>query len=297
MFNFFPAPPAAAASLAPPTQFPTPTPSALVEIHSRPPAPPPSPAPPATPLAAAPAAPLAPAPPLAPGPAALLAAAPEVSATPSPPQSLLHTFMKSLKLFKPTLFQPSLCSLQELLLPQGWKQSLPKEQHAWVSRALFMRDQAGRPVLKESLQLWWYPPEPRPIHHNPPSSPAAFFLRPLFLWMPYRLWAFKLVCTQPQCRGQKLSGAGLYRTVRRVLDIDGWYYMATEYLECRRCRKKVAGWSRDVLDQLDPAHREEFPAILTYRLVRCVILTFLIKPPILMLEQSYTGTLTPCPLK
>ncbi|MGH0120698.1 UNVERIFIED_CONTAM: hypothetical protein FKN15_031627 [Acipenser sinensis] len=84
--------------------------------------------------------------------------------------------------------------------------------------------------------------------------------------MPYRMWTFKLTCTQPECLGRKLTGAGLYKTVRRVLSIDGWYDMATEYLECRRCKKKVAGWSGHVLNQLDPAHRSHFPAILTYRL-------------------------------
>ncbi|XP_052471905.1 uncharacterized protein LOC128028665 [Carassius gibelio] len=42
--------------------------------------------------------------------------------------------------------------------------------------------------------------------------------------------------------------------------------MVTEYLECRPCKKKLAAWSRDILDQLDPSHREQFPAVLTYRL-------------------------------
>ncbi len=28
----------------------------------------------------------------------------------------------------------------------------------------------------------------------------------------------------------------------------------------------MAGWSQDILDQLDPIHREKFPAVLTYRL-------------------------------
>lgn len=42
--------------------------------------------------------------------------------------------------------------------------------------------------------------------------------------------------------------------------------MATEYLECRSCKKKLAAWSRDILDQLDPSHRDQFPAVLTYRL-------------------------------
>lgn len=49
--------------------------------------------------------------------------------------------------------------------------------------------------------------------------------------------------------------------------MSGWYFMVTEYLECYSCRKKVAGWSQDILDQLDPIHREKFPAVLTYRLV------------------------------
>ncbi|XP_075959015.1 uncharacterized protein LOC142962422 [Anarhichas minor] len=53
----------------------------------------------------------------------------------------------------------------------------------------------------------------------------------------------QLACPQPLCTGT-LTKAGLYRTIRRVLDIDGWYLMATEYLECRRCKKKVGGWSQ-----------------------------------------------------
>ncbi|XP_064856843.1 uncharacterized protein LOC135559888 [Oncorhynchus nerka] len=46
----------------------------------------------------------------------------------------------------------------------------------------------------------------------------------------------------------------------------GWYYMGTEYLECRLCKKLLAGWSLEVLNQLDTSHRSMFPAILTYRL-------------------------------
>ncbi|XP_039626713.1 uncharacterized protein LOC120540217 [Polypterus senegalus] len=55
-------------------------------------------------------------------------------------------------------------------------------------------------------------------------------------------------------------------SVARREDTDRWYFMATEYLECRRCRKKVVGWLQYVLDQLHHTHRDEFPAILTYRL-------------------------------
>ncbi|CAM4668159.1 unnamed protein product [Leuciscus chuanchicus] len=154
----------------------------------------------------------------------------------------------------------------EVVLPEAWKHSLPKEQHEWIGRSLFRR-QGGRATLTENLQIWWYPPQPRLQYHQPPASPDVFFTWPLCLWMPYRMWSYKLICSSPDCRlsGQRLTSCGLYKTVRRVLNLHGWYFLATEYLECQRCHKKLAAWSYDILDQLDPAHRRMFPAILTYR--------------------------------
>ncbi|XP_076833000.1 uncharacterized protein LOC143477983 [Brachyhypopomus gauderio] len=144
-----------------------------------------------------------------------------------------------------------------------------KHVGANVQRPTPTRDQSGRLAL--NLRLWWSPPGPRLVYMQPPSSPDAFFHSRLFLWMPYRMWAFKLLCVHPECRrlGHKLTACGMYKTVRRVLDFSGWYFMATEYLECRRCKKMMAGWSQDILDQLDPVHREKFPAILTYGLSKC----------------------------
>ncbi len=67
---------------------------------------------------------------------------------------------------------------------------------------------------------------------------------------------------------QDVVSCGIYcKTVTRVLNLHGWYFLATEYLECQRCNKKLAMWSYDILDQLDLAHRIMFPAILTYRWV------------------------------
>ncbi|XP_048095442.1 putative uncharacterized protein DDB_G0268364 [Alosa alosa] len=45
-----------------------------------------------------------------------------------------------------------------------------------------------------------------------------------------------------------------------------WYLMVTEYLECRRCQRKVAGWSQEVVRQLEPGRQSQFPALLTYML-------------------------------
>eukprot|EP00063_Salmo_salar_P065245 XP_014040080.1 PREDICTED: uncharacterized protein LOC106593263 [Salmo salar] len=153
----------------------------------------------------------------------------------------------------------------ELLLPESWRSSLTKEQQRWIGRTLFTRNSFGRSTLTTDLVTWWTPPQPRPIYNQPPASPDPFFACQLFLWMPVRIWAYKLACPQSGCRGT-LCKAGLYKTIRRVLDIDRWYLMATEYLECGRCKKKVAGWSRDLVSQLDARHRCQFPAILTYKL-------------------------------
>ncbi|XP_067280313.1 uncharacterized protein [Pseudorasbora parva] len=157
---------------------------------------------------------------------------------------------------------------EELLLPEGWKHTLPKEQHLWVSKALFTKDPSGKLRLTESLQLWWLPPRPQLLYSQPPPFPDPFFHSRLFLWMPYRMWAYRLVCTKPSCRrlGNYLRPCGLYNTVRRILDMSGWYFIVTEYLECCSCKKKMAGWSQDIMDQLDLIHREKFPAVLTDRL-------------------------------
>ncbi|KAK1803985.1 hypothetical protein P4O66_003920 [Electrophorus voltai] len=116
----------------------------------------------------------------------------------------------------------------DVLLPEGWKQTLPREQHQWVSRALFTREQSGRPVLPKNLCLWWSTPGPWLVYAQPPSSPDAFFHSRMFLWMPYRVYAFKLLCAQPSAVGWAIS-CGLYRT---VLDFSGWYFMATQQLPC-----------------------------------------------------------------
>ncbi|XP_068424608.1 uncharacterized protein [Clinocottus analis] len=151
------------------------------------------------------------------------------------------------------------------LLPESWRAALNAEQQKWIGRVLFTRDSRGRSRLISELDLWWNPPQPRPIYTQPPASPDPFFACRLFLWVPHRMWHLQLTCPQPLCTGS-MTKAGLYRTVRRVLDINGWYLMATEYLECRRCKKKVGGWSQGIIRQLSPTHSCQFPAVLTYKL-------------------------------
>ncbi|KAK7175376.1 hypothetical protein R3I93_002323 [Phoxinus phoxinus] len=103
----------------------------------------------------------------------------------------------------------------ELLLPESWRAVLNQEQQQWIGRTLFTRGRTGRSQLTTELRLWWYPPQPRLIYSQPPASPDPFFACPLFLWMPLRMWSFKLTCTQRGCN-TTLTKAGLYKTIRRV---------------------------------------------------------------------------------
>lgn len=44
------------------------------------------------------------------------------------------------------------------------------------------------------------------------------------------------------------------------------YFVASEYLACRRCKRKVISWSHDLVSQLDIGDKVLFPFILTLKL-------------------------------
>ena len=74
--------------------------------------------------------------------------------------------------------------------------------------------------------------------------------------MPRKLWQIKLTCPHQDCESKpELTSAGLYPVVRQVFDLDSFYYLATEYLECSGCKRKVISWSDGILNQLNVGHR------------------------------------------
>ncbi|KAG9270336.1 hypothetical protein AMEX_G15275 [Astyanax mexicanus] len=149
-------------------------------------------------------------------------------------------------------------------LPLLWPQTVPQQDRKWVSEALFRVGAKGKLELRDNLQLWYHPPPPALLYHQVPG-PDRFFSQSLLLWMPYRLWKVRLQCINPACNGRQLSGGGLHRRVRQVLDIDRYYNLATETLICTGCRSSYLSWSQTILQQLDLAHRSEFRVILTRR--------------------------------
>ena len=123
-------------------------------------------------------------------------------------------------------------------LPKGWKQSLPKADHAWISKALFKLSSTGKPELDLSKvnKLWWYPPQPA-LRVNQPPAVDKYFTQLLLVWMPRKLWQVNLLCPHADCNKHPLTSAGLYPHARQVLDLDSYYSLVTEYC-VQSARKK-----------------------------------------------------------
>lgn len=160
------------------------------------------------------------------------------------------------------------CCADVFPLHNNWK--LPEADRQWVSRALFSGSEKNPVFDRDRVdRLWWYPPQPMLRVPQCPRRADAYFASRLFLWMPLKLWGCELHCPDSVCSQlspkPKLTQCGIYHTVKKVLDVDGWYSMAGEYLECRQCKGKVTSWHPGVLAQLDIGHRLQFPAIMMYQ--------------------------------
>ena len=98
-------------------------------------------------------------------------------------------------------------------------------------------------------KLWWDPPQPSLISTQPPRL-DRYFAQWLLLWMPRKLWKVTLYCLHEGCDRKLLTSAGIYSTVRQVVDIDSNYNLAAEYLERRHCKRKVISWSPEIINNL-----------------------------------------------
>ncbi|XP_021339807.1 uncharacterized protein LOC110441032 [Mizuhopecten yessoensis] len=87
--------------------------------------------------------------------------------------------------------------------------------------------------------------------------------------MPLNIWSVQLLCPHEEADNELYRGvltrAGMHQKTRLVLDIDCFYNMATEYLRCSKCGKKMVAWAHNIVSQLDRDRQLLFPAILTAR--------------------------------
>eukprot|EP00066_Takifugu_rubripes_P011898 XP_011601164.1 PREDICTED: uncharacterized protein LOC101061554 [Takifugu rubripes] len=170
---------------------------------------------------------------------------------------------------------------------------LPQADVAWLKedetnglfqRAASFHDKHGkmkwRKVLKDD-RMWFHPPEVPGLVAKTVPSADSFFRSRVFFWRPVGVWRCSLRCPRAACparenKGAFLSRCGYSRTVRQICHASGWYSMLTEVLACNACRKaakaseeraigRFLSWEACILNQLSPAHRAMFPAVLTLR--------------------------------
>ncbi|RXN11869.1 Carboxyl-terminal PDZ ligand of neuronal nitric oxide synthase [Labeo rohita] len=159
----------------------------------------------------------------------------------------------------------------------NWVNFLPKQfcrvikpaDQKWIAQCLY--ESTGR-LKQQFSQNWFHPPSSSKLTASPPD-PGSYFRQRMFLWAPMRMWGIPLKCTQ--CN-RKMHHSGIYTKVREVIDVDSRYYLiGADYPPCSKCMIPVCPWSSEILKQLDPSHRNKFPAVLMTHLAldrKCVTL-------------------------
>ncbi|CAB1440818.1 unnamed protein product [Pleuronectes platessa] len=147
----------------------------------------------------------------------------------------------------------------------NWVSFLPKQflrvinpaDQEWIAQCLY---KATGCLRQEASMNWFLPPDPpKPTNLRP--DPMAYFRQRMFLWAPMRMWSIPIKCVQ--CNS-KMHHSEIYPKAREVIDLDSRYYLiGGDYPRCSKCKIPVCPWSTDVLNQLDPAHRNKFPAVFT----------------------------------
>ena len=163
----------------------------------------------------------------------------------------IHNVLLSSKQEEPRV---QLSTAASFYLPAGMEKNIPVQDQRWISKEIFVSCK-----LRADLKLWYEPPVPALIYHQTPS-PDRFFTHRLMVWMPYHLWKVRVIC--PEC-GKQLTGYGVHKRARKVLDIDRYYLMITETLRCTVCSSNYLSTSQTVRDQLDLPHQNMFRLILT----------------------------------
>ncbi len=166
-----------------------------------------------------------------------------------------------------TCFFSSFSKGKQICLPVGWTHTLPPADQLWISKVLFKYSSHNQQEMDFTRvdRMWWYPPQP-PFAVTGVPGTERYFGHPFFLWMPRKLWRVKLTCPHSDCVKEELTLAGLHQKIRQVVDVKTSYFMASEYLSFRKCKRKVISWSYDIVSQLDISHRLQFPCILTSKL-------------------------------
>ncbi|KAJ4949420.1 hypothetical protein JOQ06_020935 [Pogonophryne albipinna] len=172
------------------------------------------------------------------------------SSSPPSPSSVSYPSTSSVRTSMPA--PSSVSTAVNTILAVGSNESGGDEPATAAAASFWLPRERSKaiPVQDQSPDI---PPDP---------MPDRFFTHRLMVWMPYHLWKVRVFC--PVCRKQ-LTGGGVHRRSRKVLDIDRYYLMVTETLRCSVCVVNFLSTSQTVRDQLDLPHQKMFWLILTQK--------------------------------
>lgn len=130
----------------------------------------------------------------------------------------------------------------------------PRSQTAYFSR-LQERLRREKVPKEYSLGTFWVVPDN--------TDPSSRYLPKVFLWLPHLLVSEPIQCS---C-GARLESKGYNKDphARRVVDLDGHFFLMTMRYRCKTCATTLNGTDKRILERL-PWHLQiEFPARLTHR--------------------------------
>ena len=78
--------------------------------------------------------------------------------------------------------------------------------------------------------------------------------------MARQMYSYDFKC--PNC-DKSLRSQGNYNHVRLVLDVKGFYYLATDNLNCNVCKRTILSYDDKILNQFPFGISVKFPIVLT----------------------------------
>ncbi|KAF6741348.1 hypothetical protein DFP72DRAFT_1116992 [Ephemerocybe angulata] len=123
---------------------------------------------------------------------------------------------------------------------------------------------SSRTSYYDTLQSFWLPLKHAFFSLNKVQlSPHTMLVPRFFYWDP-DLLVDSITCPREGCMG-KLMRHGLLEYPRRIVDLEGSFYMIGARYQCPNCSKTFVSWDSELMSKLPDALVASFPAWLSHR--------------------------------
>ncbi|KAI3649998.1 hypothetical protein MP228_005630 [Amoeboaphelidium protococcarum] len=119
--------------------------------------------------------------------------------------------------------------------------------------------------------FWIEPPNPlvaltKSINNGLQVNPNDFYYPRVFVFVPDAMFPhLKIPCPNPSCSSASVVPKGFPEYMRRIVDVEDCYYIATCRYQCKDCNTHFVPTSADVLRQFPLEVQFAFPCLLSKR--------------------------------